>query len=283
MLWLALIGVAAILILMPFLALGLLLPVSATPKQTAADQYISIFGSQIRYRPVARSGTTVIFLHGFGNSLAMWEPLTKFLSCGRIFTLDLIGFGGSDRPGITYDLETLRRYLVAFMDAQHIDRAVLVGSSMGASIAAWTAAHSPDRVLAVVLFAPSGYPGSLQYPWPLGTLYRPGIPNRLARMIVQTWIFEILFPHSLARQALGITSSYNSLFAEVLFRIHQPTLLVWSRGDRKVPFLYSEVYRKRIPHAKLIERPAAAGHGVATFAPQETAEQICKFLNEFSY
>lgn len=244
------------------------------------DLYIKINGSEIRYTKEDSGEPTLIFLHGFGGNLNMWKPIKQYLTCGRFIALDLIGFGGSDRPDIFYNLEIQRHYLLEFMDALKIEKAVLIGSSMGASIAAWTAAHSPDRVQAIVLFAPSGFPGSIWARWPARWMYRPGIINKLSYTIVDTFLFKKIFPNSLARQALSITSSYNDSFAEALATIKQPTLLIWSLGDKRVPFSFSSAYRKLISHAKLIKRPAQAGHSVATFECQETAKSICELVDE---
>ena len=256
---------------------GLVLPSGGRRPQPDRDRFVTVLGARLAYRMDGSGEATLILLHGFGGSLEEWEPVVPALS-GRVIRLDLPGFGASDRPPISYDLETQRRYLIAFMDALEIPRATLVGRSMGASLAAWAAAHSPDRIEAVVLSAPSGYPGSLTYGWPYGTLYRPGIANRAVGMVARTWVFRRLFPHSFAQQAVTVSASYDTAFAEALTRIRQPTLLFWSRGDGVVPFSYSAEYRKRIPHAELIEFPAAAAHHAPTFDPEKAGVHIRELL-----
>ena len=269
-----------IIFMFAIICLGIILPSGRSLSQQPDDQYIRIYGANIRYRTIDREGPTVILLHGFGENLNMWDTVAKHLSCARIISCDLIGFGLSDRPGITYNLETHRRYLLAFMDALNVNRAILIGSSMGASIAAWTAAHSPHRVESIVLFAPSGYPGSMWHRWPARMFYRPGILNWIGAKIVRTHMFEITFPNSLGRQAFDVTSSYNYSFVSALNKVRQPALIVWSRGDKRVPFFYSSVYREKIPHAKFIEQSERAGHGVAAYDPERTAAQISSFITE---
>ncbi len=261
------------------LLLGYFLPTGAQPPHAAEDRYVRLFDRQIRYRIADHGGPAVILLHPFGGNLDMWEPIVRHLTYGRIISLDLIGFGLSDRHGTDFTLETQRRYLLAFMDALHVDSAMLVGSSMGASLAAWTAARSPERVDSVVLFAPSGYPGSMHARWPGAWFYRPGFLNWLADRIVSTWMFERMFPRSLARQTLEATSSYGPEFADALGKIAQPVVLVWSTGDQRVPFRYSHVYRKTIPQASFIAAPAEAGHGAAFYDPGETARIVGGLLN----
>jgi len=258
-------------------AVGLVLPSGGRRPQADLDRFVRVLGARLAYRMDGSGEATLILLHGFGGSLEEWEPLVPRLP-GRVVRLDLPGYGASDRPPISYDLETQRVYLIAFMDALGIPRATLVGRSMGASLAAWAAAKSPDRIEAVVLSAPSGYPGSLTYGWPYGTLYRPGIANRTVGRVARTWVFRRLFPKSLAQQAATVSASYDAAFAEALGRIRQPTLLFWSRGDGVVPFSYSAEYKKRIPHAELIEFPAEAAHHAPSHDPQKAATHIRELL-----
>ncbi|MHC4134595.1 MAG: alpha/beta fold hydrolase [Planctomycetota bacterium] len=258
-------------------AVGLVLPAGGRRAQPDRDRFVTVLGARLAYRTEGSGEATLILLHGFGGSLEEWGPVVPRLP-GRVIRLDLVGFGASDRPPISYDLETQRRHLIAFMDALEIPRATLIGRSMGASLAAWTAAHSPDRIDAVVLSAPSGYPGSLTYGWPHGALYRPGIANRAVGLVARTPVFRWLFPRSLAQQAATVSASYDATFAEALGKIRQPTLLFWSRGDGVVPFAYSAEYQARIPHAELIEFPAAAAHHAPTFDPQKAATHIHDLL-----
>ncbi len=261
-----------------FLSLGALLPANGTISRGAKDLFIDVKGSKIRYRTSDNKGPPMILLHGFGGSLSEWGPLVNAVKCGMTISLDLIGFGLSDKPSITYDLETQRQYILGFMDSLGIEKTVLVGSSMGSSIALWTAAHSPERIGGLVVFAPSALPGSMRHRWPGNLFYRPNIMNRTARWFVASGLFNAIFPTSLGCQAIDITSSYNEAFTESLFAIHQPLLIVWSRGDRRVPFSYSEHYRELLPHALFIEAPPQAGHSALAFPTTEIIRGVCEIV-----
>jgi pimeloyl-ACP methyl ester carboxylesterase len=272
--------IAAVIIIVAivsaFLAPGLLLPVNGSTVRGEQDRFLDVLGSRIRYRMVDHQGPTLIMLHGFGGDLSGWEPLISRIACARMISLDLIGFGLSDRPPIAYDLDTQRRYLVAFMDRMNIKNAVLVGTSMGASIALWTAARSPERVAGLVLFAPSAYPGSMRHRWPGDLIYRPGVLNRAMRVVAGSPLYDLLFPRSLGRQALDVTASYTGAFTEGLNAVHQPLLLVWSRGDKRVPFSYTGRYRELLPQAQFIEAPREAGHGAAGRPTSEIVDGVCR-------
>ncbi len=246
------------------------------------DLSVFVLGENIRYRVYGKGDPAVILLHGFGGSLGEWEKILPRLHNNRIIALDLLGFGGSDRPAISYGLETQSQYLQAFMKELNVKRAVLVGRSMGASVAAWTAAKSKGKIAGLILIAPSAYPGSLVYPWPLSWIYKPGVWNRFASICVGNSLSRWLFPYSIAPQAVSSTSSYDAKFAAALKDIYQPTLLVWSRGDTTVPFKYHEAYKERIHNIEFVEVPAYIGHGVTRKYPDETASLINEFVSEFS-
>jgi pimeloyl-ACP methyl ester carboxylesterase len=277
-------GVAGICILFSvlfFLGLGIMLPSSG--KITASselDQYVEVSGYKIRYRTNNLEKTPVILLHGFGGDLTNWEKLAKSIKCGKAISIDLIGFGLSDKPYIEYDMETQRKYLLAYMDAVGIQKAVLVGSSMGASIALWTAAQSPERVLGLMIFAPSAYPGSMHHTWPGDFFYRPGYLNRFLRTIVGMKLFNRLFPNNLGRQAMDVTASYNQNFVKSLSLIRQPVFLIWSKGDKRVPFSYCKRYMELLKDVTFIEASENLGHNAASSPTPEILSRLCELISK---
>lgn len=260
-----------------FLAGGML-PKNSSADRQGQDRFIDVLGSSIRYRVVENIGPTLIMLHGFGGDLTDWEPLSERICCAKIISMDLVGFGLSDRPDITYDLETQRKFLIAFMDKMKISQAFLIGSSMGASLALWTASRSPGRVAGLVLFAPSAYPGSMHHHWPGDLIYRPGLLNSSMRAIVGNKLYEAVFPKSLGRQALDATASYTGAFTSGLAVVKQPVLLIWSKGDKRVPFKYSDKFRSLLPQTHFIEAPEKSGHNAAEHPNSEIVEGIRRLL-----
>jgi len=244
-----------------------------------SDRMISVDGLHIRYRQRADSGKPeAVLLHGFASSLEFWNGLAPRLDCVSSVALDLPGFGGSDRPAISYSLANQARYLTAFMDSLGIGRAVLIGQSMGSSLALYTAAHYPRRVSALVLFAPSGLPGSLYYPGLHGRLVRPGLLGTLGRWTLRVPGIRSALRNSLAWQGLTLAPSYDSSFVTTVASVRQPALLIWSEGDPLVPMAYAQRYAALMPQARLLTLPRQAGHGGPLFEPDATARRICDFL-----
>src|SRR5581483_326052 len=87
-----------------------------------------------------------------------WAPNIAELSKDfHVFALDQIGFGQSDKPLASYNTAMLSEFLVDFLKAVNAPKASLVGNSMGASVALYTAVHYPDHVDRIVLADGGGF------------------------------------------------------------------------------------------------------------------------------
>ena len=104
----------------------------------------------------AGRGPAVVLLHGLGATCASMLPTLADLSHDhRVLAVDLPGFGDSDKPIRAYDPAFYAAWLVDFLDAAGVERAVLVGNSMGGRIAIEAGLQAPARVERIVLLAPS--------------------------------------------------------------------------------------------------------------------------------
>ncbi|MFY9570569.1 MAG: alpha/beta fold hydrolase [Blastocatellia bacterium] len=98
------------------------------------------------------SGLPVIFIHAFPLNQTMWEEQVSALSAKfRIITVDLRGFGNSDAPKIAYELDQMAADVHGVMSSLNIDRAVLVGLSMGGYVSMAFYRNYPEAVCALVL------------------------------------------------------------------------------------------------------------------------------------
>lgn len=103
---------------------------------------------------VAVRGTTgpaVVLVPGFAESAGTWDAVASRLATGhRVVAYDVVGMGYTQRRG-PYDLDHATRQLLALLDAESIDRAVLVGHSSGAAVVVEAALRAPSRVAGIVL------------------------------------------------------------------------------------------------------------------------------------
>jgi pimeloyl-ACP methyl ester carboxylesterase len=121
----------------------------------------AVTGSGARGR-TARSAPArrrpLILLHGLLLSQEMHRPLAEDLAArgNHVITLDLLGHGRSDRPRDMwrYSMGVYGEQVVALMDHLELDRAVVMGTSLGANAALETAARSPERLQGLVIEMP---------------------------------------------------------------------------------------------------------------------------------
>jgi pimeloyl-ACP methyl ester carboxylesterase len=117
-------------------------------------------GFRLHYREAGR-GPAVILLHGLGGDGSRWAPNIAPLSLQfHVIALDQIGFGQSDKPTASYHVGMLSEFLVRFLSSVGISKASLVGNSLGAGVALYTAVHYPEVVDRLILSDGGARPGS---------------------------------------------------------------------------------------------------------------------------
>lgn len=109
-------------------------------------------GHKIRYETAGpRHGTAVVLIHGWACDSSFWRlQVPELARRFRVLAVDLPGHGKSDKPPLDYDGPLFAKAVRAAMDAEKINRAVLVGHSMGTEIAGRLLYEAPDRVIALV-------------------------------------------------------------------------------------------------------------------------------------
>ncbi|MGH7030424.1 MAG: acetoin dehydrogenase dihydrolipoyllysine-residue acetyltransferase subunit, partial [Stellaceae bacterium] len=124
----------------------------------AAPREIEAAGRRLRYLELGQGdGVPVVLVHGFGGDLNTWMFTQPALAATRrAFALDLPGHGGSATDVGAGDPQTLTYAVSAALEALAIDRAHLVGHSMGGAVAALLASRHPERVASLTLIAPVG-------------------------------------------------------------------------------------------------------------------------------
>lgn len=114
-------------------------------------------GHQIRYAERGQ-GRPIVLIHGFGASIGHWRKNIPVLAAAgyRVFAIDLLGFGASDKPAINYSIDLWEAMLTDFWDANINEPTVWVGNSIGALLALMLSARSRDRTCGAVLLNCAG-------------------------------------------------------------------------------------------------------------------------------
>ncbi len=122
-----------------------------------APQKIEAGGYTLRYVRRGSGPQSVVLIHGFGGDLDNWQFTYDALATGRsVYALDLPGHGESTKRLQRGDLADLRAAVEAFMDALEIERAHLVGHSLGGALAVALAQHRQERVASLTLIGSAG-------------------------------------------------------------------------------------------------------------------------------
>ena len=151
-------------------------PVSARESTTFDLVSVPVEGADVVY---AAEGTPtlppLIFLHGWGASHKFWKYVfPAFSKRFRCIAPDLMGFGLSDKPNRDYSMDSYTTWVGSFLDALKIDKAPIVGHSMGGTIALKFALAHPERVTRLVAVNPV-LKGSTAFSALTRTICLPGI------------------------------------------------------------------------------------------------------------
>lgn len=114
-------------------------------------------GHQIQYT-VMGTGKPLVLIHGFGASIGHWRKNIPVLADAgyQVYAIDLLGFGGSDKPALDYTLELWQQQLKDFWDAHIAEPTVFIGNSIGALLSLIVVTEYPEIAAGAVLINCAG-------------------------------------------------------------------------------------------------------------------------------
>jgi pimeloyl-ACP methyl ester carboxylesterase len=257
----------------------------------------------------AGSGPAAILIHGLGaTKVSLLPTLAALAGEGRrAIALDLPGFGDSAKPiRAPYDAPYFAASVIALMDALGIERADLVGNSLGGRVALEVGLRFPERTGRLALLAPSlawlrGRPWApaLRLVSPQLGLLQPAprpLVEALVRALLGTgasspWaaagVDEFLRSYLTARGRAAFYAAARNIYLEPprgpdglwtrLPALRAPSLFVWGRRDALVPIGFEAHVRRALPAAAHVELDC--GHVPQLERPQETHRAIARFLD----
>ena len=269
----------------------------------APSTFIEVEGVRVHLRDTGpRDAPVVILLHGFGSSLHTWEAWSQVLEARhRVIRYDQSGAGltGVDPTGDYSDARGMR-VLLALMDRLGVERADLVGHSMGGRVAWRFAALHPERVRKLVLVSPDGFASHgieynkapavpmlfrlVKYVMPR-PLFRPNVaaaygdPSLLTDAVVQRYYDLMRAPG--VRAAL-VARGEQLVLPEplpILRTIRAPTLLLWGEKDAMIPIDNAADYLAALPDARLKPLPGI-GHVPQEEVPVASVQLVAEFLEQ---
>lgn len=240
------------------------------------------------------SGVPLVFLHGVTDSWCSWQPVLPHLRDGiRAFALTQRGHGGASKPRRGYRMRDFAADVAAFLDALEIESAILVGHSMGSTVARHFAAAQPQRTRGLVL---AGSIGRFRANAALVDYRRSTIDpltdpidanvasefqiSTLAQPIATSYL-DLVVAESLKVPARVWRASFEGMFdddgIDELHRIDAPTLLVWGDRDSMAPQSDQQLLLAAIKGAQL-RTYRGAGHALHWEEPQRFAADVDAFV-----
>ncbi|MBE9171251.1 alpha/beta fold hydrolase [Pleurocapsales cyanobacterium LEGE 06147] len=272
------------------------------------QQRINVGGLSIRYFQAGTDGLPILLLHGTGESALDWAWVMPILARNyRVYAPDFPGSGESSKPIRDYSLDFYTHFAINFLNKIAVERAVVVGNSLGGLIALRVALFSWERVATLVLVDSTGlgrrvnpFLSSLTLPvygeiaiaaakMPLGATVRSrsrapllfAHPTKIPRewyteqeRLAQTPGFLEATLSSLRAQLSPL--GQRAVMVDVFPKLQMPTLLMWGTNDLIFPKIQAENAVKHLQQGQLVLLPDC-GH----IPHLEHPERFSYALNEF--
>jgi pimeloyl-ACP methyl ester carboxylesterase len=238
------------------------------------SKQVEIFGQKIYYLEAgAASNPAVILLHGLGGDMSQWAATVPALA-GKyhVYVPDQVGFGKSDKPITNYRVAMLVEFLDVFCRKLGVQKATLVGNSLGGWTAAAFAVAHPEKVDKLVLVDAAGYTpkrwGGPEMTREVLAGLNPSTTEDFKRLlglvlynkaILNDQFIETALANKLKR---GDGYTINS-FIESILRgedfldgkvktVKAPTLVIWGKEDGLTPLGIGKAFVEDIPGAQLV-------------------------------
>jgi pimeloyl-ACP methyl ester carboxylesterase/putative sterol carrier protein len=252
----------------------------------------------------------VVALHGLGATNAsllptLWDLATDY----RILAPDLPGHGASSAPRARYNARFFASWLTRYLDELGVERAVVLGNSLGGRVALEIALRAPDRVSGLVLLAPAVAFRRLRQFVPAARLARPELaalplpmtrgvarvtlrrmfaqPERLTAQSYDAAAGEFVRVYKRAAYRVAFFSAMREIYLDDAFgkegfwrrlpSLEIPALFVWGERDRLVPVGFARHVAEALPHATTVVLPDC-GHVPQFELPDQTHGLIRDFL-----
>jgi 3-oxoadipate enol-lactonase len=258
---------------------------------------LELDGVGIAYEDTGGEGPAVAFVHGLGGSMRAWEPQIDACAASgyRAIAHDARGAGRSDVPPGPYSVEGWAADAITVLDALGVERATLVGHSVGTMVAEHAALALGERCLGLVVIG-----GALAWPDESGPVFeqraelaRAGRLDEIAAAVVQTGLsercrttrpdledafkamIEANDPDGYAESALA-TSRGRMIDPE---RLECPALALVGGLDQVTPPAAAEAIAAAIPRGRSETIPGAA-HWCQVEAPGAVNDALLALMRE---
>ncbi len=268
------------------------------------SKFVEVDGIKLHYQEKG-SGTPLVLIHGYGSSTYTWRnvfvPLSEHF---RVISVDLKGFGFSEKPVGDYTKRGQAVLVRKFLDKLEIEKTWFAGSSMGGEVSLNVALQNPNRVEGLILIDSAGVksvkgssstPSIYEIPFIGRAFVALGlISDNLVRASLERSYFDdskvtdktlkmyhLPLQTNNGQRAIVLTQQQWDLYPieDDLSKIKVPALLIWGKEDYVTPLEAGRKMNTLIENSKLVIFENC-GHLTAEEMPQKTVEEILKFTGK---
>ncbi|RZA08201.1 MAG: alpha/beta hydrolase [Moraxellaceae bacterium] len=252
-------------------------PLDSWASKYAKGKFVDLDGKKTHYIEKGE-GEPVILLHGFFYDSYLWEENINFLAQKfKVYALDLWGCGYSTRDPLDYSYQLYTNQLLLFMNYLGLERASLVGQSMGGGTAMMFCLQHRHRVNKLLLVDPAGLPNSLPLAAKFVNLPRVGeffmglsvdalrrdtlsdifIHNK--ELVTDEYFENVTRFHKVNGTVESILSIQRENFFDTLSDeinrladVDVEILIVWGREDKGIPLSRGQEMHRILKHSRLV-------------------------------
>lgn len=219
------------------------------------EKFIKFQSAKVRFMDDGE-GFPIILLHGYLESIEIWDSFTSLLiKHFRLIRIDLLGHGKSDMVGNVSTMELMAESILEIMDYLKINKAFMLGHSLGGYVALAFLELFPDRLNGLCLFHShplADVPETIKkrkreinlvLEGRKDLIYNVNIPNAFASDNLDKFKKEIDFAKEIARNTPdnGIIAALNGMIersdrSKILAETNLPFLWVLGRKDNYIPY-----------------------------------------------
>ncbi len=256
---------------------------------------VKVNGYSVRYLEDGSSRSKhVLLLHGLGASAERWSRIMPiFAKHFHVVAPDIIGFGYSDKPEVSYTIPFFLDFVKDFTHAMGIENLTLIGASLGGQIAAEFAITNRNTIENLVLVTPAGM---MKEPTPVLNYYiaaamyptfdnakkafkqMAGDSRAVDEVYARDFVNRMQLPnakYAFMSSIMGSKAAPN--LSGRLGEIEAPTLIVWGEKDALIPVRYARKFQKEIKgsHMTIIK---SSGHTPYFEKPDDFSAVVLEFL-----
>ncbi|HZC42591.1 MAG TPA: alpha/beta hydrolase [Acidobacteriaceae bacterium] len=253
------------------------------------SEYVRVGSYRVHYF-VGGDGTPLLLIHGMGARSEDWTPeMPDYAKNGfRVYAVDLLGCGRTDRPDIAYTIGQQVDLIQGFLTAVHVEKADVIGWSMGGWVALEFGLHHPQRVNRLVAMDSAG----LKFQTNLSPdILEPNSIPQLKRLEAVLMARQYYIPGFIQRDLLRtmehnrtvVHRTLESLLVEEgdfggrLGQLKMPLLLIWGQHDELLPPSVGKQMHSAIPQS-VLESYAGCGHMGPATCSDRMVPKVIDFL-----